>query len=474
MPKINIENINYIVTGKKEKIINLDLSSSNGPMPNVSFFTETDTAGSVLPNNDMHIGVLEPESIDIPKNTNVDSHGFVFLKTNKVANGLFDSKDVAMKSKVSQRLDDKNLELYKGEDFVDSYLPHLRKDPLGFVQCENFSYGMTDSIVIAPVLKMTSLSEKLFKMESKELSADEKTYSAKPLWSPFLNPYDKFGSQSWDPGMLENLLPIYTYTPLRNLRSVVSEMLSSTYQDTTELENKVSEIVASYNSFRKFICSWCDSPSMISVLFQPVYNFENIDHNYILEIPVSMNLKDNNYDAGTVYADMMMGKNIYDDLYDTNISSLGTFSRVREYRSIKQTGGKLFTTYFDDVVASSEGEYNNTYKNQTEDVKMSENEHPIDANRDYMKVECIDAVNRFVSTTKHKANVFTVKVFGLDGVLNTNEFFNDDIKKQNVKDSIQNSIRRIVTNFVPAHTQLFETKYETEQFDPENSSTESC
>lgn len=481
MPKIKIENINYIVTGQKEKIINLDISSdSMGRVNNVSFFTETDTVSlPIYPDRNMHIGVVMENGISAI-NQNVDSHGFVFSDSNgKIAYALFDAKDVAMRSKVAQRLEDKEISSYSGSDFTNAYLPHLKKNPLGFAQLENFSYGVTDRIVVAPVIKMTSLSEKLLANNniSDDIIDQDKSYSAKPVWNAYLNPYDRYDSKEYDPGTLPNLLPIYTYTPLANLSTVVREMLSNEYIDESYLSSRTLEIVSSYNSFRNFITEDGKITSMISVLFKPVYNFQNIDHNYILEVPVDVHqVNDNNYGNGTVYADMIMGKNVYNDIYDMDISSLGNFSRVREYTNINQTGGRLFTNYFDDVVATDNAmnNFNNTYKDQTQNIDLNESSHPDNNTRDYMKVECIDAINRFVALTNHKANLFSVKVYGLDDVLSSNEIFlKDNSVAANIKTNIQNSIARIVTNFVPAHTQYFGTVFPG-RFNKENNSTESC
>lgn len=480
MPKISIENINYIVTGSKEKIINFDLSSDlSGYIRNVSFFTETDTVGQeyIYPDGRYHIGVAKNNGISAV-NTNVNSHGFAFIGSQgKTAFALFDVKDVAMRSKVSQRLENKNMEAYSTSDFTNAYLPHLKKNPIGFSQLENFSYGMTDSIVVAPVIKMTSMSESLIASKTEEFE-NGKPYSVKPIWSSYLNPYDKWDSQPYDPGILPNLLPIYTYTPLDNLSTVVYGMLSTEKISEDELKTKVSETISSYDAFRAFITDNGKEESMISVLFKPVYNFQNIDHNYVLEIPVDVpQIKDNDYDNGTVYADMIMGKNVYNDIYDMDISSLGNFSRIREYTGIHQTGGRLFTNYFDDVIASNglNHNFNRTYQDETENIDLNPSVHPRNQTRDYMKVECIDAINRFVSLTNHKANLFTTKVYGLNDVLSSNEMLvSDSIVANNIRTNIENSIRRIVTNFVPAHTQFFGAIFEDKKFSRAQNSTETC
>ena len=74
--------------------------------------------------------------------------------------------------------------------------------------------------------------------------------------------------------------------------------------------------------------------------------------------------------------------------------------------------------------------------------------------RDYMKVECVDAINRFISTTAHKANLYSTRVFGLDSLLPEDKYNAD--YRECIKNDIKNSIRRIVQHFAPAHTEYFD------------------
>lgn len=495
MPKLDISNLNYVVVGDKEKILNIDFVDSNGILcSNVTFFTDSDTRGE--PSYSESIGGLA-HFYSVSSDTgslsgsetlfrNINAYGFSFSENpNEATHALYDAKDVALKSAVAMRIQNRAMSEVSNNG-IDMYFPHLLKNPLGFVQKQAFSYGLTDRTVVAPVLKTTSLEDH----GQNTISADENIYASRPIWNSWLNPYDKFGSKhDRDPEETENLIPTYTYTPLENLLTVVKDILKDDGLDEETLELCADFYSSSYYNFKNFLSERCSSDMMVSVLFEPVYNFKNIDHNYIVEVPLDgSSMPDNTYNQGTVMADMIMGKNIYDDLYDMRISRLGDFKRTRSYKSISQTGNQVFLTYFDDV-GYSDGfsatkQYDRSYRdskidglsslyqisssiNSVEDVVEHRTLPP--NFQDYMKVECLDAINRFVSMTLHKANLYSTKIYGLKEALNSKQ--TTDEQTRNIKENITNSIRRIVSNFTPAHTQYSTT---VSYFDSMSGFYESC
>ena len=220
MPKLDITNINYIVTGEKEKILNLDFIDSNGvPHKNVSFFTDSDTRGdpSYLEaiGGEAHFYSVSVDNGSLADSKtffrNVNAYGFSFSDTpNQAVHALYDFKDVALKSAVAMRIQNRAMSEVSNNG-IDMYFPHLLQNPLGFVQKQAFSYGITDKTVIAPVLKSTSLEDH----GQHDISSDINSYTARPIWNSWLNPYDKYGSlYNKDPEDSENLIPLYTYTPL--------------------------------------------------------------------------------------------------------------------------------------------------------------------------------------------------------------------------------------------------------------------
>ena len=240
-----------------------------------------------------------------------------------------------------------------------------------------------------------------------------------------------------------------------NTPSVSADTLSS-------IKEMSKAYTSSYYSFLEFFKE--RGVDCLSNLFKPVYNFENIEHNYIIEITLVYTSRlvnlDNQYHIALVNADTIMGKNILDDIYDTNTTEVGEYRRVREYQGINAAGNKLFLTYFDDKEYTAGSDFNSglNYENYdlcgTTDITMTQKEM-LGKKRDYQKIECIDAINRFVSTTVHKANLFAVRVYGLEKVLEDKQKYTDKMK-EGIKQDIRNGIRRIVDNFVPAHTQYFD------------------
>lgn len=470
MPNFNLEEINYIVTGSRQKILNFDFTGEGGRKEkNVSFFTDNES------------GTYEPAPLctsfgySASSNSNNNEFGFVFLNdTTKVIRSLYDAKDVALKSAVAEQIGlKKNKNDEEGgnerDGQIEIYFPHLKENPLGFAQLQDYGYGMTNKTVIGPVVKRTDLYERKNGVINKEILSG----FGNSEWNFFLNPYDKFDSQDYDPGQIPNLIPTYLYTPLSSLQSILFNTLCAEYEsmlampdvsaDTlSSIEDMTIAYTSSYYSFLEFFKErGIDS---LSNLFKPVYNFENIEHNYIIEIPLIYTSRlvniNNQYHLALINADTIMAKNILDDIYDTNTSAVGDYRRVREYQGLNVAGNKLFLTYFDDKEYLPDEKFSKglDYRNYdlcgTVDVSMMKQD-TLGKKRDYQKIECIDAINRFVSTTVHKANLFAVRVYGLEKVLNDKKKYSESMK-ESIKQDIRNGIRRIVDNFVPAHTQYFD------------------
>lgn len=465
MPKFSLDAINYIITGNRQKILNLDFKDDkNDEKKNVSFFTDNESGT---------YNTLSTSFTCDYSNENKNEHGFVFLSNpNNIIRTLYDVKDVALKASVAERITGRvnsdSEDIRNIDNNIEIYFPHLRENPLGFAQMRQYSYGITNKTVVGPVIRKTNIYEQRNSQEKYQ----EK--SKHVFWNNYLNPYDKFNSSQYDPGTMENLIPTYLYTPLANLREIVFNVLSSENKssiynpnlsvETISVLNIESEnYVSSYHSFLSFFKD--RSEDLLSNLFKPVYNFENIDYNYIMEVPLKEgNTTDNQYREGIVNADIIVAKNIYNDIYNTNINSVGNYKNIREYNGINAVGGKIFLTYFDDREYSPTGSistdltFEDYDKSGTNNVKMKlEN---TEKDRDYMKIECIDAINRFVSTTVHKANLYSTRVYGVDALLEDKKYDveGNDVNayRNNIKKDIRNSIRRIITNFVPAHTQYYD------------------
>lgn len=469
MPKFTLDSINYVITDSRQKILNIDFTNENNEKKsNVSFFTDNES-GTYTNRSQIDFGIVDGISNN--------EHGFVFLSNpNLVIRSLYDVKDVALKSAVAERITNRNeinKERNEKNDNIDMYIPHLKEDPIGFVQNKRYSYGISKNTVIGPVLQSTNLYEqKHWNILSDDNFADS---YGNPTWRFFLNPYDKYDSNDTDPSTVKNVLPAYFYTPLSELSNVVFNTLSTEYASmlnipdlsASTLSDIMSMSVANTSSYYSFMAFFGQlSSGAMSNLFKPVHNFENLNHNYIFEVPLREgNTENNQYNLGIVNTDMIMAKNIFDDIYDSRTSSVGEFNHIRSYKNISTVGRKVFLTYFDDLEYSPKEKAiskNLTYEdcevNGPEDVTEEPNQNNEHIKRDYVKIECIDAINRFVSTSLHKANLYSVKVHGLENNLLSDPKYDspNNEYRENIKQDIRNSIKRIVSNFAPAHTQYFD------------------
>ena len=207
MPNFTLKEINYIVTGSRQKILNLDFDGEGGvPKTNVSFFTDNETA------------TYEPSPLCVSfsyqggdSNCNKNEFGFIFTNApTKVIRSLYDAKDVALKSAVAEQIGLKRKDSENGgnerDGQIEIYFPHLKEDPLGFVQLKDYGYGMTDKTVVGPVVKRTDLYERKYGTINEEVLSG----FGNSEWNFFLNPYDKFGSQNYDPGQIPNLISLHT------------------------------------------------------------------------------------------------------------------------------------------------------------------------------------------------------------------------------------------------------------------------
>lgn len=476
MPIHTIDSINYITTGDRQKILNFDIVRPNGEIEkNVSFFTdnEAETYQNSISNDFTY---------DAVKNRN--EFGFVFDKmSSTVIRDLYDFKDIALQSAIAERITAYRTKEETNDDNanIEIYFPHFIENPIGFIQIAGYSYGITNKTVVNPLIRQTDLID-----TRTQAAKTDKSDSMQTTWHFFLNPYDKLGSTTYDPGMVENIIPTYLYTPLENLKPIVSSyltdvvyanMLSDDELSTdvlTKIESGVYSATSSYYAFVQFYKS--HGADVLSNLFKPVYNYKNIPHNYIMEIPLdNKNIPspdhDNSYSTGIINADIIMAKNLYDDIYDTNTVNNGIFNRIRDYKSTGSVGQKMFLTYFDDQRYSPIDEFFKAvenYESISGSVKdINEKNVPVlGLKRDYQKVECVDAINRFISTTSHKANLYSTRVYGLDKVLPRDKY--SDEYKDNIKHDIRTSICRIVSKFAPAHTQYFDVV----EFSRENIPTE--
>lgn len=429
--KFKIDSINRVIIGTRQRILNLDYTDENGiKHKNVTFFTH-DEKGTIT--NSTYPETMHPDSAFsynqyTGKNTN--EFGYVFINhpmlSSHVIRSLYDAKDVMFKSSTAKQLTNKTTTEFNDEVNIEIYAPHLLKNPIGFAQLNDYAYGLTDKTQVSPVFRNCNFD-----------SFNSQTTNTQIVWTYFTNPYDKEGSTEHDPSTIENLIPTYTYTPLSSLQTI-SDIPISSYYNYLELSGAES----------------------LSNLFKPVNNFEHIDYNYLLELPLRKGYPETNqYRNATVNADIFLAKNAYNELYSMQLSSSEQINNLRSYNSINSCGNGIFLTYFSEgnilsSTPSSSQNSNNTFKNFDDYSLITDvdgTQEDIKQYDDYMHVEFIDSINRFISTTSHKSNLFKTRIYGFEKIADKNPGSElNDLKKK-----IKNSINKILNKYIPAHTQMF-------------------
>jgi len=595
MASIKVNHINYILPGDKQTIVNLDVEYQN----QFTNQTEKKTMSFVIDTeSDVYDINTEPfAEVESKTRTSSDEvkefrfnnrHSMLYGQDGKkeindipnqqskradnLGRAIFDIKDVALKSAVASQIIDPNQKEQADVDdgFIEIYSPHLRKDPLGFCQVKNYSYGISDQTKIAPVLHQTTIKKSLLEDadKAKETVRTGEFYSElmsnnqaniKQSYSYYLNPRDITEEDDSHDGdnyedEIQNSLPTYTYIPLkelkvpkrftRTLRDIIGNELSSllsvcrynnrkrdrivprsplvginknAYDEyILSAENVINDetymLSASFpldtllgegdlilvgsgqeldgyafgsfsrtpTSYHQFITSFGNlSNDVISSLLIPKYNSIGMEHNYIFEVPLSKETY-NKYDIGIVQGDLLVGKNAYDALYTTNISAVHDWHHTRDYVGIGSRGGKIYMKFYDDVeydVVSPESvttkgldDYLSTgiktdlstkvmeKINKEDEERFPEEE---DRLRSYQKVEVLDVINRFITETKHKANLYNVNINGLKTIIDkTTDENREEVEK--LKLDIKNSIRNVLSKLVPAHTQMFGVTFRDE------------
>lgn len=416
MPNIQIDKINYVIKGETGNIINLDISE-NGQTHTKTFLTDSGYEVANISSTTMTHRIIKTSSSN---NKNIF---FDMIGSDSIIYALFDFKDVAVKSSTG----------------IDLYAPHLSSDPIGFCTVVNsnskiISYGISEATSISPLIKGTNLRD-----------------TREDRIAGLTN------SMFWNYKMIESGNKTYLGIPLSNL----------TLADT-DLDDEVSS--ESVSSYFQFLQSYGKlSTDMVSTFFDPKYNLENINRNYIYQIPLGgSNIKMfNDFNSGNINGDFVIGKNPYNSEYSMDMSGVSELKNARHYDGIGTIGGRVFFKYHDDI----------DYKHNSDEIlstslssflqnlstEISDNISKIN---NFQKVEMLDSISQFKSVSQHKSNLFSIKIKKLfDNI--TDETILNNLTK--IKDDISRKISKIVESFAPAHTQLFDIVFDNKSGAEENS-----
>lgn len=215
--------MNYVVSGKTQSLINVDISRDGKLEPNVTLVVGTDRKGWF---------------------DHYNKYAYETLSGGDVIYPLFDIRDVALKSKVYKATIDG--ERGKSDNFIDIYAPQMKKNPLGFSQNGDYAYGLADSDTEQPNVKGTNLEERREDLKSNEEVND---YSYREMV---------------DSG---RSIGTYLYRTLTDLSEETGMQLSS-YGQYLELNPSISSELA-------------------QELFVPVRNADGIVYNCLYEVPLN-------------------------------------------------------------------------------------------------------------------------------------------------------------------------------------------
>lgn len=399
----NIKSLNYIVSGKTEKIINIDVENQdNGKIVNWSFIpdenSDSNSNASFVLDYNTHRLLKYPSVSDSSKKDSENNHRIVY--------DLFDFKDVAVKSDFSD------------SNFNCVYGPQLSANPIGFCQgSEANAFGMTEEITNSPIIANTNL---------RDIRVDRDNGKRTALYWKYVL---KDGDQD-----------IYTYIPLDKL---------------------------SVDSYYTYLSSGNPALSVdrFDKLFSPETDMLGIPKNYLYEFYLS-NIKSsgpkyNNFNEGELFGNVFSGKNMYNGKYsmELNIENNGENNEQkksaggRRYVGIGSVGGHVFLKYYDDVKRLE----NSKVEHKKDGLSFVKCNETIDSNGEkYQKVEVLDSINRFVSKSNHKSNLYSIRISKL-GLVNHESLLG---KLSEIKSDIEKNVRMIAEKLAPAHTQLFKVYVE--------------
>lgn len=129
--------MNYVVSGKTQSLVNVDISRNGQLEPNVTFVVGTDSDGRFDHHNKFAYETLSGGEVIYP---------------------LFDIRDVALKSRIYKS--EISGERGKSDNFIDIYAPQMKESPLGFCQNGDYAYGLGSSDTEQPNIRRTNLEER--------------------------------------------------------------------------------------------------------------------------------------------------------------------------------------------------------------------------------------------------------------------------------------------------------------------------
>lgn len=203
-----------------------------------------------------------------------------------------------------------------------------------------------------------------------------------------------------------------------------------------------------------------DGSSPVQV-FTPSKSMVDVDYNMLVVVDQQEN--ESKYELGDIYAQQLdIAKNVYDSLYSMNISASpdGTIhaNKCRQYCGVMTDGQNVYLKYYDNrnyvPVSSNGGSIPRYAMGQSGDVKYP-----------FQKVETY-IPNNFEMRCKHKSNLFSINIKNkrieelLDETIPEGEKAECEELYRQIHKEIKNSIKTIADNICPVNTQFFDVYFD--------------
>ena len=468
MAKYKVQNINFVISGKKEKILNLDIIKCDYPAPELLLRKENQIS-TVIETEHGQRGLsawLQEEGTDPEIRQDIFTEGEIGME----------AKDQIVLRPNIETINSRPIELIDRENMLKrEYNKTIELEPnktfvLDIESTDSFNAGCykhgfenDDAVIIKPMYDIQDLAlrSSVVKQSVNDVESTVDVYAADLRDDDILF----CQNESFAYGVVSKgtYTPYANSTNLKEQRKKIAKKVSSysyqyqysttgtntfIYTPVAELSDSAGQPYSSYQSFYENNSRSRLSATALSVIHEPKYNLSSIAYNYMLEVPVDM-ANYNNYDDGEIKADVFIGKNAFSSQYSMQMASRKKLDAARDYCGIGSCGGKVFLKYLDNVNwagtdVQDDGEMK--YFDMLSGVQPEFG--------DYQKVEIIDSIDRFESNCKHKSNLFSISI--TDSSINS---LPDPTVVGQLKQDIKNNIRRLVDMLAPANTQLFDVYF---------------
>lgn len=448
-----VDNINYVITGRNQKLVNLVITSSpslEGETPET--YSKTFVTDEGLDKIDDFKGEYNTHRLKI---LSPDPKTYWPDNTISTIYSLFDIRDVAIKTRQRKSKifsnDGNNCKILYSDRLLDIYNSHMSSDPIEFCQLGAKEDSSAEAAGIAiedrkfPALKKTNLMDtrydRLVNGQSSlewfyKISSDENsTFTYVPLSDLVLSHDESLPEETFSD-------PMGYYFVAKSCKQLSSQAFDYFFGNElgTDLNINQKTGISAVLLDHKVV-----EPNQIFLL--------DIDYGKS-EDPMGVF---NDFNNGIIRGNTYLGKNYYDAEFSMNMDSIEDIHHARNYIGIGNVGNRIFLKYYDETEYKSDGAIvdngNGIQTLSSEKIQRTSNS--------YQNVEVLDSTMSFMGNySRHKANLYAITVRNAGLSPEASPSLSAEMSK--IRAQVENSIRTIAENLAPAHTQLLQVNFEDE------------